>query len=65
LLPVEETPTNRRGYQAGATRSDGKWFALNNFYTNRLPTYFAGLSAESLERIGRPTPQHRKAADAR
>jgi len=49
----------RRGYQTGATRSDGKWFSLINFYTHRLPTAFEGLSPSEWELIRKAHPNRR------
>lgn len=59
LIGTEQAPVTRRGYQAGATRSDGKWFALINFRTPHLPTAFAGLDPETLAAIRTARPRRR------
>jgi hypothetical protein len=52
-----QSPAGRRGYHAGATRSDGKWFSLLNFYTIRLPSAFRDLTPQQLEQVKTATPQ--------
>jgi hypothetical protein len=47
------------GYHVGATRSDGKWFSMGSFYTNRLPTVFEGLDEVQLDQIREADPTHR------
>jgi hypothetical protein len=64
LLPVTEVPVSRRGYHAGATRSDGKWFSFINFYTNRFPTAFRDLDEAGLTRIREARPDHRRGPHA-
>jgi len=59
LLPLEQAPVNRRGYNAGATRSDGKWFSLINFYSNRLPSAFKNLTPQEYEQVKIAQPKRR------
>jgi hypothetical protein len=53
-LPIQE-----RSAQVGATRSDGKWFSMLNFYTNRLPNAFTRLSIKERESLKKAQPQRR------
>ena len=59
LIPRDRAPANRRGYYAGATRSDGKWLSSANFYSNRLPTAFRNLNEADMDRIRKAQPQRR------
>ncbi len=59
LIRPERAPANRRGYHVGATRSDGKWFSMGSFYTNRLPTAFRDVDQDQLSRIRAARPTHR------
>lgn len=62
LIARDLAPIARRGYPTAATRSDGKWFSLINFYTHRLPTAFAGVTDAQYEQIRRAAPQRRESA---
>ena len=55
----EKLRVARHGNQTGATRSDGKWFSLLNFYTHRLPAVFSDLSAKELDEIINAQPVRR------
>ncbi len=46
-------------YETGATRSDGKWFSLINFYTHRLPTAFQAVSPTEWDQIRKAQPTRR------
>jgi len=56
LRPPEKLRVQRHGNQTGATRSDGKWFSLLNFYTHRLPTAFNNLNVKELDEMMRMQP---------
>jgi hypothetical protein len=59
-LSLEELPSQRPGEQIPVACSDGKGFAIVNFYTNRLPTAFRGIGPEELEKIRTAQPEYRK-----
>jgi hypothetical protein len=59
LITRERLALARRGYQTGATRSDGKWFSLINFYTHRLPTAFQAVSPKEWDEIQKSQPRRR------
>ena len=60
LIRRNRLPIQRRGLQVGATGSDGKWLALLNYYTNRLPTAFDSVDDETFRKIKQAEPIHRQ-----
>lgn len=59
LTERQHLPIQEKTNQVGATRSDGKWFWMLNYYTNRLPVIFSRLSTTERVKVERARPKRR------